>query len=91
MLKCWNHSTTNRNYAVNNYKTQEKVFLQLGLKNLKNGKKFPKSLKKIVKISIKLNVVGDRLLDSSHEGGGGGGGGGRKGGMCTVSTVGVSS
>ena len=39
MLKCWNHSTTTRNYAVTKYKTW-----QLGLKNT-NDKNFQKTWK----------------------------------------------
>ena len=76
MLKCWNHSTTTRDYAVTYYKTLEKFPWHLGLKELKTWQTFSKSLKKIVKISsIKLRVL---ALGCSPRGGGGGGGGG----MC---------
>ena len=61
MLKCWNHSTTTRNYAVNYYKTLEGIPWHLELKELKNVKNFQKSLKKM-KISIKLRVFSDRLF-----------------------------
>ena len=72
MLKCWNHSTTTRNNAVNYYQNLEEVPWHLGLKELKEMTKFSKSLK-IVKISIKLSVFGDGLFERSYGGGGGGG------------------
>ena len=36
MLKCWNHSTTTRNYTDSFYKTLDEVPWHLGLKELKN-------------------------------------------------------
>ena len=45
MLKCWNHSTTTRNYAVTYYKTLEEVLWHLGLKVFEDGKNFQKTWK----------------------------------------------
>ena len=39
-LKCWNHSTTTKNYAVNFYKTLKEVPWHLGVKELKKLPKF---------------------------------------------------
>ena len=36
MLKCWNHSSTTRNYAATYYKTLQEVPWHLWLKKLKN-------------------------------------------------------
>ena len=65
LLKCWNHSTTNRNYAVTYSKTLEEVPWHLGLKKL--DKNFQKAWKlwKLVQ-----NCVGG---GNSGVGGGGGG------------------
>ena len=86
MLKCWNHSTSFRKYAVTYSQTLEEVPWHLGLiKMTKNSK----SLKKIVKISIKLRVLASGCSSVASHGGlhrglmgvqqwgvGGGGGGG---------------
>ena len=47
--------------------------MTLRAEKLKKWQKFSKSLKKIVKISIKLRVFSDRLFKRSNGGGGGGG------------------
>ena len=49
MLKCWNHSTTTRGYAVTYYKTLEEVPLHQEPKNLKKWQIF-KNLKKVWKL-----------------------------------------
>ena len=69
MLKCWSHSTTTRNYAVTYYRTLEEILWQLGLEKLKERQTFLISLKEIVKIRIKLWVVG-HWRGADREGGG---------------------
>ena len=63
--KCWNLSTTTRNYAVTYYKTLEEVSWQ---KTWKKTEKWQKKSKN----SIKLRVFSDQLFVSSQRGGGGG-------------------
>ena len=51
MLKCWNHPTTARNYAVTYYKTLKEVPRHLGLEELKKYRKiFEKTWEKLWKL-----------------------------------------
>ena len=45
MLKCWDNSTTIRNYAVTYYKTLDEIPWNLGQKELQKWQKFQKAQK----------------------------------------------
>ena len=77
MLKCWNHSTTTRNYSVTYYKPQKRLLevektqkMTIIFKKLKIAKIGIKMrvFSDIAKIGIKLRVFSDRLFVSSHRG-----------------------
>ena len=74
MLKCWNHSITTRNNAVNYYQTLEEVFWHLRQIKIKNCQKFSKSLKKIAK-KYKFAFLASGCSSVASHGRGGGGGG----------------
>ena len=58
MLKCWNQSTTTRNYAVTYYKTLQEVSCMTELKKWQ-------ILKKVENYFVKLGVFNDRMFKRS--------------------------
>ena len=80
MLECWNISCTTRNYAVSYLKNLKGIFLTPRAETTKKKwQRLFKKFEKILKISIKLHVLSNRLPNvATGEASGGLLGGGRR-------------